>query len=152
MAHPRRSVAAILVASLALGVASAGPGLAKSSKPPFKAGRYGGTVTSNVSGHEPASRSAKLRISKVGKGYRLRMRLSVRVTCNNKGRWLKLAFGGVHIDKATGVFSGRTSRRYKGGKGTVSGQAAGSTITATWNYLVPDGSCWGNGNVDAARG
>ena len=101
MAHPRRSVAAILVASLALGVASAGPGLAKSPKPPFKAGRYGGTVTSNVSGHEPASRSAKLKISKVGKGYRLRMTLSVRVTCNNKGQWRKLPFGGVHIDKTT---------------------------------------------------
>ena len=152
MAHPRRSVAAILVASLALGVASAGPGLAKSPKPPFKAGRYGGTVTSNVSGHEPASRSAKLKISKVGKGYRLRMTLSVRVTCNNKGQWRKLPFGGVHIDKTTGVFSGRTSRRHKAWKGTVSGQAAGGRITATWNYLVPDGSCWGNGNVDAARG
>jgi hypothetical protein len=152
MAHPRRSVAAILVASLALGVASAGPGLAKSPKPPFKAGRYGGTVTSNVSGHEPASRSAKLKISKVGKGYRLRMTLSVRVTCNNKGRWRELPFRGVRIDKATGVFSGRTSRRYKAWKGTVSGQAADGTITATWNYLVPDGSCWGNGNVNAARG
>jgi hypothetical protein len=150
MAHPRRTVAVILVAALALGVASAGPGIAKS--PPFKAGRYGGTVTSNVSGHEPASRSAKLRISKVGKGYRLRMTLSVRVTCNNKGRWRELPFRGVRIDKATGVFSGRTSPRYKAWKGTVSGQVAGSRISATWNYLVPDGSCWGNGNVDATRG
>jgi hypothetical protein len=150
MAHPRRTVAVILVAALALGVASAGPGLAKS--PPFKAGRYSGTVTSNVSGHEPASRSARVRISKVGKGYRLRMTLSVRVTCNNKGRWRELPFRGVRIDKATGVFSGRTSRRYKAWKGTVSGQVAGSRISATWNYLVPDGSCWGNGNVDATRG
>ena len=150
MAHPRRSLAAILVATLALGVASAGPGLAKS--PPFKSGRYGGTVTSNVSGHEPASRSARLRISKVGKGYRLRMTLSVRVTCNNKGRWRELPFRGVRVDKTTGVFSGRTSRRYKAWKGTVSGQATGSAITATWNYLVPDGSCWGNGNVNATRG
>jgi hypothetical protein len=152
MAHSRSSVAAILVATAALAVATAGPGLAKSSKPPFKAGRYGGTVTSNVSGHEPASRSAKLKISKVGKGYRLRMTLSVRVTCNNKGHWRKLPFRAVHVDKTNGLFSGRTSRRYKAWKGTVSGQAAGSNITATWNYLVPDGSCWGNGNVNAARG
>jgi hypothetical protein len=152
MAHSRSSVAAILVATAALAVATAGPGLAKSSKPPFKAGRYGGTVTSNVSGHEPASRSAKLKISKVGKGYRLRMTLSVRVTCNSKGHWRKLPFRGVHVDKTNGLFSGRTSRRYKAWKGTVSGQAAGSNITATWNYLVPDGSCWGNGNVNAARG
>jgi hypothetical protein len=150
MVHPRRSVAVILVAALTLGVASAGPSLAKS--PPFKAGRYGGTVTSNVSGQEPASRSARVRIKKVGKGHRLRMTLSVRVTCNNKGRWRELPFRGIRIDKVTGVFSGRTSRRYKAWKGTVSGQATGSGITATWNYLVPDGSCWGNGNVNAARG
>ena len=73
------------------------------------------------------------------------MTLSVRVTCNNKGHWRKLPFGGIHIDKATGVFSGRTSRRHKAWKGTVSGQAADGRITATWNYLDPDGSCWGNG-------
>ena len=152
MVHPRTSLAAILVASLAFGAAGAGPGLAKSSKPPFKAGRYDGTVTSSVSGKEPASRPVSLRVSKVGKGYRLRMTLSVRVTCNNKGHWRKLPFRGVHIDKTTGVFSGRTSRRYKAWKGTVSGQATGSAITATWNYLVPDGSCWGNGNVNATRG
>jgi len=152
MAHPRSKIAAILVAILALGVAGAGTGLAKSKASPFKAGRYEGTVTSAVSGREPASRSAKLRISKVGKGYRLRATLAVRVTCNNKGRWRELPFVGVHVDKINGLFSGRTPRRYKAWKGTVSGQAAGSTITATWNYLVPDGSCWGNGNVNATRG
>jgi len=150
MAPMRSRVASVLAAGVALGVATEA-GLAKSSPPPFKTGAYQGTVTSNISGREPGSRPAEVTIRKVGKGYRLRASLSVRVTCGDKPYRRELSFRGIRVDKPSGLFSGRTSRRQRAWTGTVSGQAKGRQITATWNYAVPDGSCWGNGNLDASH-
>jgi hypothetical protein len=138
-----------LVTILALVVGATA--VAKPTKPPFKTGQYSGTVTSNISGKEPASHSVRLTISKVGRRYKLETSFVVKVTCDNKRRTRGLLFGVIHVNKSTGSFSGRTVRGHSPGTATVSGQASGRKITATWNYNVPDGSCWGNGNVDATH-
>jgi hypothetical protein len=57
----------------------------------------------------------------------------------------------IHVSQSNGKFSGKTVRGHSPGTATVTGQAKGKKITATWNYSVPDGSCWGNGNVDATH-
>jgi hypothetical protein len=143
----RKSAILALVATLALAVGASA--VAKPKKPPFKTGEYSGTVTSAISGKEPASHSVRLTISKIGKRFRLETSFVVKVTCKNKVHTQGLPFGVIHVNKSTGQFSGKTVRGRTPGTATVSGQASGRKITATWNYGVPDGSCWGNGNVDA---
>jgi hypothetical protein len=145
----RKSVVLALVATLALTMGASA--VAKPKKRPFKIGEYSGTVTSAISGKEPASHTVRLTISKIGKRYRLQTSFVVKVTCDNKPRTQGLLFGVIHVNKSTGKFSGKTVRGHSPGTATVSGQAKGKRITATWNYSVPDGSCWGNGNVDAAH-
>jgi hypothetical protein len=147
----RKRAVPVLVLSLALLVASGGTGLAKPRKPPFKTGVYTGTVTSNISGKEPASRFVRVEISKVGRRYRLETTFNARITCNGRLRSRSLVFGVIYVSKKTGHFSGKTVRGRSPGTATVSGDAKGKKLTATWNYGVPDGSCWGNGNVDATR-
>ena len=145
----RKSLVLALVTVLALTVGASA--LAKPKKPPFKTGQYTGTVTSAISGKEPASHTVRLTISKIGKRYKLETSFIVKVTCNNKPRTQGLVFGVIHVSKSNGKFSGKTVRGHSPGTATVTGQAKGKKITATWNYSVPDGSCWGNGNVDAAH-
>lgn len=148
----RRNAVLLLVVSLATALAmGGGTGLAKPRKPPFKTGVYTGTVTSNISGKEPASRSVRVEISKVGRRYRLETTFNARITCNGRLRSHSLVFGVIYVSKKTGHFSGKTVRGRSPGTATVSGDAKGKKLTATWNYGVPDGSCWGNGNVDATR-
>jgi hypothetical protein len=145
----RRSVVLALVTVLALTVGASA--VAKPKKPPFKTGQYTGIVTSAISGKEPATHSVRLTISKIGKRYKLETSFIVKVTCNNKPRTQGLLFGVIYVKKSNGKFSGKTVRGHSSGTATVTGQAKGKKITATWNYSVPDGSCWGNGNVDAAH-
>ena len=145
----RKSVVLALVTVLALTVGASA--VAKPKKPPFKTGQYTGIVTSAISGKEPATHSVRLTISKIGKRYKLETSFIVKVTCNNKPRTQGLLFRPIYVSKSTGKFSGKTVRGHSPGTATVSGQAKGKKITATWNYSVPDGSCWGNGNVDAAH-
>jgi hypothetical protein len=143
----RKTVVLALVATLAL--TAGATAVAKPKKPPFKTGQYTGTVTSAISGKEPASHTVRLTISKIGKRYKIDTSFTVKVTCNNKPRTQGLLFRPIHVSKSTGKFSGKTVRGHSPGTATVTGQAKGKQITATWNYSVPDGSCWGNGNVDA---
>jgi hypothetical protein len=145
----RKSVGLAFVAILALMVAASA--VAKPKKPPFKTGQYSGTVTSAISGKEPASHTVRLTISKIGKRYKLQTSFIVKVTCDGKLRTQGLLFGVIYVSKKTGKFSGKTVRGHSPGTATVTGQAKGKQITATWNYSVPDGSCWGNGNVDATH-
>jgi hypothetical protein len=145
----RKSVILALVTILALMVGA--PAVAKPKKPPFKTGQYSGTVTSAISGKEPASHTVRLTISKIGKRYKLETSFIVKVTCDNKLRTRGLLFGVIYVSKSTGSFSGKTVRGHSPGTATVSGKASGKKITATWNYSVPDGSCWGNGNVAATH-
>lgn len=144
----RRSAILALVAVLALTVGASA--LAKPKKPPFKTGQYVGKVTSNISGKEPASHTVRLTIGKVGKRYKLQTSWVVKVTCNGRLRSQELVFQVIGVSKKNGRFSGRTVRG-QSGTATVSGQAKGKKISATWNYSVPNGSCWGNGNVDATH-
>ena len=145
----RRSVVLALVTVLALTVGASA--VAKPKKPPFKTGQYTGIVTSAISGKEPATHSVRLTISKIGKRYKLQTSFIVKVTCDNKPRTQGLLFGVIYVNKSNGEFSGKTVRGHSPGTATVTGQAKGKKITATWNYSVPDGSCWGNGNVDATH-
>jgi hypothetical protein len=146
----RKTVVLALVATLALTVGATA--VAKPKKPPFKTGQYTGTVTSAISGKEPASHTVRLTISKIGKRYKVQLTsFIVKVTCDNKPRTQGLLFGVIYVSKKTGKFSGKTVRGHSPGTATVTGQAKGKQITATWNYSVPDGSCWGNGNVDASH-
>ena len=145
----RRSVVLALVTVLALTVGASA--VAKPKKPPFKTGQYTGIVTSAISGKEPATHSVRLTISKVGKRYKLETSFIAKVTCNNKPRTQGLPFGVIYVKKSNGKFSGKTVRGHSPGTATVTGQAKGKKITATWNYSVPDGTCWGNGNVDATH-
>jgi hypothetical protein len=146
----RKSVVLALVAMLALSVGATA--VAKSKKPPFKSGQYTGTVTSAISGKEPASHTVRATITKVGKRYKLQLTsFVVKVTCDNKPRSRGLVFRVIHVNKSNGEFSGKTVRGHSPGTATVTGQAKGKQITATWNYSVPDGTCWGNGNVAATH-
>jgi hypothetical protein len=145
----RKTVVLALVATLALMVGATA--VAKPKKPPFKTGQYTGTVTSAISGKEPASHTVRLTISKIGKRYKIDTSFTVKVTCNNKPRTRGLLFRPIYVSKSTGKFSGKTVRGHSPGTATVSGQASGKKINATWNYSVPDGSCWGNGNVEATH-
>jgi hypothetical protein len=145
----RKSVIIALVTILALMVGATA--VAKPKKPPFKTGQYSGTVTSNISGQVPASHSVRLTISKIGKRYKLQTSFIVKVTCNNKPRTQGLLFGVIYVSKSTGKFSGKTAPGHSPGTAKVSGKASGKKITATWNYSVPDGSCWGNGDVAATH-
>ncbi|NDU79147.1 hypothetical protein GWI34_42190, partial [Actinomadura sp. DSM 109109] len=117
----------------------------------FKTGQYVGTVTSAISGKEPASHTVRLTISKIGKRYKLQTSLIVKVTCDNKTRSQGLPFNAIYVNKLSGQFSGKSARGHSPGRATVSGKASGKKINATWNYSVPDGSCWGNGNVEATH-
>jgi hypothetical protein len=145
----RRSLGLAFVAIFALMIGASA--VAKPKKPPFKTGQYSGTVTSAISGKEPASHTVRLTISKIGKRYKLQTSFIVKVTCDGKLRTQGLLFGAIYVSKKTGKFSGKTVRGHSPGTATVTGQAKGKQITATWNYSVPDGSCWGNGNVDATH-
>lgn len=145
----RKSVVLALVTVLALTVGASA--VAKPKKPPFKTGQYTGTVTSAISGKEPASHTVRLTISKIGKRYKLQTSFIVKVTCNNRPRTQGLLFGVIYVSRKDGTFSGKTVRGHSPGTATVTGQAKGKHITATWNYSVPNGSCWGNGNVDATH-
>jgi hypothetical protein len=145
----RKSVVLALVATLALTMGASA--VAKPKKRPFKTGEYTGTVTSAISGKEPASHTVRLTISKIGNRYKLQTSFVVKVTCDNKPRTRGLLFGVIHVNKSTGKFSGKTVRGHSPGTATVSGTASGRKINATWNYSVPDGTCWGNGNVAATH-
>lgn len=145
----RKRAVLALVSTLALAVG--GTAVAKPKKPPFKTGQYTGTVTSAISGKEPASHTVRVTIAKTGKRYKLRTSFLVKVTCDGKVRNQGLLFRGIHVDKATGEFSGKSAPGHSPGGATVSGNANGKSITATWNYSVPNGSCWGNGNVNATH-
>jgi hypothetical protein len=146
----RKSLVLALVTVLALTVGASA--LAKPKKPPFKTGQYTGTVTSAISGKEPASHTVRLTISKIGKRYKVQLTsFIVKVTCDGKLRSQGLLFGVIYVSKKTGQFSGKTVRGHSPGTATVTGKASGKQITATWNYSVPNGSCWGNGNVDATH-
>jgi hypothetical protein len=146
----RKSLVLALVTVLAL--TAGATALAKPKKPPFKTGQYTGTVTSAISGKEPASHTVRLTISKIGKRYKVQLTsFVVKVTCDNKPRTQGLLFGVIYVSKKTGRFSGKTVPGHSPGTATVSGQANGKQINATWNYSVPNGSCWGNGNVAATH-
>jgi len=146
----RKSLVLALVTVLAL--TAGATALAKPKKPPFKTGQYTGTVTSAISGKEPASHAVRLTISKIGKRYKVQLTsFIVKVTCDNKPRTQGLLFGVIYVSKKTGRFSGKTVPGHSPGTATVSGQANGKQINATWNYSVPNGSCWGNGNVAATH-
>jgi hypothetical protein len=146
----RKSAVLALVTTLAL--TAGATALAKPKRPPFKTGQYTGTVTSAISGKEPASHTVRLTISKIGKRYKVQLTsFIVKVTCDNKPRTQGLVFGVIYVSKKTGRFSGKTVPGHSPGTATVSGQATGRKINATWNYSVPNGSCWGNGNVAATH-
>lgn len=146
----RKSVVLALVATLALAMGASA--VAKPKKRPFKTGEYTGTVTSAISGKEPASHTVRATISKAGKRYKLQLTsFVVKVTCDNKPRSQGLVFGAIYVNKSNGELSGKTVRGHSPGTATVTGQAKGKKITATWNYSVPDGTCWGNGNVAATH-
>jgi hypothetical protein len=145
----RKSAILAVVTIIALTVGATA--VAKSKKPPFKTGQYTGTVTSAISGKEPATHTVRLTISKVGKRYKLQTSWIVKVTCDNKLRTQGLLFAPIYVSKSTGKFSGKTVRGHSPGTATVSGTASGRKINATWNYSVPDGTCWGNGNVAATH-
>ena len=146
----RKSLVLALVTVLA--PTAGASALAKPKKPPFKTGQYTGTVTSAISGKEPASHTVRLTISRIGKRYKVQLTsFIVKVTCDNKPRTQGLLFGVIYVSKKTGRFSGKTVPGHSPGTATVSGQANGKQINATWNYSVPNGSCWGNGNVAATH-
>ena len=113
----RKSVVLALVATLALTVGATA--VAKPKKPPFKTGQYSGTVTSAISGKEPASHTVRLTISKIGKRYKLQLTsFIVKVTCNNKPRTQGQLFGVIYVNKSTGKFSGKTVRGHSPGTAT----------------------------------
>jgi len=145
----RKSAVLAFVSILALMVGATA--VAKPRKPPFKTGQYAGTVTSAISGREPASHTVRLTISKIGKRYKLQTSFVVKLTCGNKRHTQSLPFRAIYVSKSTGSFSGKSAPDRSSGRATVSGQASGKKITATWNYSVPSGSCWGNGNVAATH-
>ena len=150
MALVRRNIILALVAAFALAVA--GTAVAKPTKRPFRTGQYSGTLTSAISGKEPAERTVRLTISKIGKRYKLQISsFVVKVTCNNKLRSKGMSFRVIWVSKKNGNFSGKTARGNSPGTATITGQAKGKQINATWNYSVPDGTCWGNGNVTATH-
>ena len=146
----RKSLVLALVAVLALTVGASA--LAKPKKRPFKTGQYTGTVTSAISGKEPAEHTVRLTITKIGKRYKLQISsFVVKVTCNNRPRSRGMSFRVIWVGKKTGNFSGKTARGPSPGTATITGQAKGKRIDATWNFSVPDGTCWGNGNVTATH-
>ena len=159
----RRIPLLIALAALLVGVLAITATVdAKKKKPPFKTGKFAGTLISNPAGVPPTERPIRVSVYKsyggryqVDPGLSLNHRSATLVTCPSGNRTKVMVFQSIYASKKTGKFSGKTLSQYPGGR--IKGKLKGKKISGTWSLngpldAAPDAeTCTGSGTFTAKR-
>ena len=152
------ALAALLVGMLAITATVD----AKKKKPPFKTGKFAGTLISKPAGVPPTEKPIRVSVYKsyggryqVDPGLSLNQRYATLVTCPSGIRPYPMVFQSIYASKKTGKFSGKTLPQYPGGR--IKGKVKGKRISGTWSFsgpfdAAPDAeTCTGSGTFTAKR-